>query len=133
MDDITVEGRRRVLIRAHVEQIPGDPYARPWNIWTIFCELQLNRSARTDLSVSPHNIDFVHVLPGFDSLNDTKAWFLTDVGVDQEQDDTLDVSLLPHDFYLAHYDSEKSEWTFVKRPELTNEYRQYFRRWHWGR
>lgn len=70
---------RRILIRANVQTIPGLPNARPWTLWEIFCSTQLNRAARLDNGSGAQSdsagVDVVHVLPGFDSLNDTKAWF----------------------------------------------------------
>ena len=102
---------RRVLINASVQQISGEPGARPWKIWELFCNHQLRRDART----TPHQsdpdlgVDEVHVLPNYDSPNNIKAYFLTDVGVKGGADE-IDVAPIPFEVYRAAYDTARQQW-----------------------
>lgn len=102
---------RREPINAGVQQIPGEPGARPWKIWELFCNHQLHREAR----MTPHQsqidlgVDEVHVLPNYDSPNDIKAYFLTDVGV-EEGADKIDLASIPFEVYRATYDNTRQQW-----------------------
>ncbi|KAM0706868.1 hypothetical protein Q7P35_006198 [Cladosporium inversicolor] len=124
---------RREPINAGVQQIPGEPGARPWKIWELFCNHQLHREAR----MTPHQsqidlgVDEVHVLPNYDSPNDIKAYFLTDVGV-EEGADKIDLASIPFEVYRATYDNTRQQWTFVQRP-ADEKYRQYCARYAWVR
>lgn len=151
--DNTEDDARRILIRANVKTIPGVPNARPWTLWEIFCSTHLHRAAKLDASPRSESgsVDVVHVLPGFDSANDTKAWFLNDVGVkNDERSSSIDILSLPHDIFLAHFDEQNGQWyvcvtlhllsclhadeterTFVQRP-MSDGYRKYCKRWAWG-
>lgn len=102
---------KRILISAGVQQIPGEPGARPWKLWDLFCMHQLHREARTT-PYQPHpdtGVDEVHVLPNHDSPNDVRAYFLTDVGV-KEGADKVDVTSIPFEVYRAAYDPMKEKW-----------------------
>jgi hypothetical protein len=112
---------RRILISAGVQHIPGEPNARPWTIWELFCITQLQRETRTtaDSSQQELGVDVVHVLPGYDSLHDTKAWFLTDVGV-REGADSAGVASLPFEAYRAAYDTTNKQWCVFQWLELSH-------------
>lgn len=107
MDDLP----RRILIRASVQQIPGQPCARPWAIWDLFCETLYKRNARYTLedSCPEAGIDAVHVLPGYDSSHDTKAWFMTDVRVKKENL-SVDLESIPFEIYRAAYNANDDQW-----------------------
>lgn len=102
---------KRILIRAGVQQIPGAPDARPWNIWELFCTHQLHREVRTSSQQPQSELGFdeVHVLPNFDSPNDVKAYFLTDVGV-KEGADQPDLTSITFEVYRAAYDTTNEQW-----------------------
>lgn len=111
--DNTEDDARRILIRANVKTIPGLPNARPWTLWEVFCRTHLNRAARFDAGSPSESVDVVHVLPGFDSPHDTKAWFLNDVGVKKERS-SVDTLGLPHDVFLAHFDQQNGQWYLLR-------------------
>jgi len=75
-----VHSEHRVLIRARVVDIPGDPLKRPWTLWQSFCHEKLKRDPIYD-SDSGERRDELHIPGGFDASTDIKRWFLIDVGV----------------------------------------------------
>lgn len=107
----TESAPKRILISAAVQQIPGEPGARPWTMWELFCTHELHRDVRaaSPQSQPEHGVDAIHVLPNFDSPNDVKAYFLTDVGV-KEGDDQPDVASIPFEVYRAAYDTTNERW-----------------------
>lgn len=111
---------KRVLISAAVQQIPGEPGARPWTMWELFCTHELHRNVRTASTPSQPElgVDAIHVLPNFDSSNDVKAYFLTDVGV-KEGDDQPDVASIPFEVYRAAYDTTNKRW-YVAQSRVVN-------------
>jgi hypothetical protein len=107
----TEDCRRRVLIQAHVKQIPGDPNGRPWTLWKLFCNSHLHRDTKLEFDGVSHldGFDVVHVLPRNNSPEDIKAWFLIDVGF-EAQTDIVEVNSLPHEVFLACFEPENRKW-----------------------
>lgn len=96
--------KRRVIVRAHVLQIPGDEYARHFTLGHKISQYIFQRDLRRyDSDV----FDAVHCLPGFDSKEDVKSWFLYDFGVSAGVDDAV-LEQIPTEMYLAHV--EGSTW-----------------------
>lgn len=54
-------------------------------------------------------VDEVHILPNYDSPDDIKTYFLTDVGV-KEGADKIDVASIPLELYRAAYDNTRQQW-----------------------
>jgi hypothetical protein len=111
---------KRILISAAVQQIPGAPGARPWTIWELFCTHVLDRDVRTESAQSQPElgVDAVHVLPNFDSANDVRAYFLTDVGVKEGADQPV-MSSITFEVYRAAYDTTNERW-YVPRDRAAN-------------
>lgn len=117
----TKSAPKRILISAAVQQIPGEPGARPWTMWELFCTHELHRNVReTSTQSQPElGVDAIHVLPNFDSPNDVKAYFLTDVGV-IEGDDQPDVASIPFEVYRAAYDTTNERWCVPQSRAMNN-------------
>jgi hypothetical protein len=105
------DGPKRILISAGVQQIPGEPNARPWTMWELFCTHQLHREVRTASQQSQLElgVDEVHVLPNYDSPRDVKAYFLTDVGVKKGAEEP-DMTSIPFELYRGAYDTTNQRW-----------------------
>jgi hypothetical protein len=101
------EIQRRVIIRAHVQQIPGSPPARSSVLGELFAEKKLGRALRQE--IGDHGIDATHILPGFESEEDTKGWFMYNFGVNEYIDKSQLVHI-PHELYYAHYDEANKNW-----------------------
>lgn len=98
---------QRVIIRAHVQTIPGNPQSRPFTLGELFSQEVFYRPLRTEHSAD--GFDAVHIPPGFDSPNDVKVWFMFDFGVKRDID-RAELVEIPLHVYLAHFDSQKQEW-----------------------
>lgn len=73
------ESPQRFIIKVSVQNIPGDPSARPFSLQEIFSEKVLQRPPR--LEVCADGFDAVHIPPDFDTGNDVRRWFIVDTGV----------------------------------------------------
>ncbi|EKD15646.1 hypothetical protein MBM_06274 [Drepanopeziza brunnea f. sp. 'multigermtubi' MB_m1] len=88
----------RVIIRACVTDIPGDPHARPHRLGRDFCQQILSRPYADDLQAECH--DATHILPNLDAPNEGRAWFMYDfnvVGPLSKQE----ILAIPHSVYHA--------------------------------
>ena len=147
MELLDPDEKRRVIIRARLKTIPGNPLSRPFTLGELFSQKLLGRGLRMQQNV--HGFDAVHLLPNFDSENDVKGWFLYDFGVDRYMD-RAELTQTQHQMYLAHFDERSHDWcislmlllqvhalantnrTFILR-ELSSKYIQYFSAlYKWG-
>lgn len=117
MDDGTP--KLRVLIRAPVQQIPCEPNQRAWKLWDLFCETVYRRDARYagDESCPEFGTEELHLLSNYDSENDVKAWFMTDVGVKKERR-SVDAGTVPLEVYRAAYDTTNERWYEHVNPQV---------------
>lgn len=102
------ESEARILIRAQVQSIPGDPLARPVTLGQIFCQTQLER----DLVLDDENptFDVPHVPPQFDSNDNISVWFMFDLGVRRQKPIArAELSKVPLEAYFACHD-EEGKW-----------------------
>lgn len=89
---------QRVIIRAHVKHILGNPLAHPFTLGKLFSQKILNRELRKEWN--PNGLDAIHILPGFDSQND-----IIDFGV-KCHIKRPELTKTPHQQYLAHFDEK---------------------------
>lgn len=68
---------QRIIIRASVQQIPGEPLERPFTLCDRFCRSVIGRP----LKLHGNGFDAVHIPPSFDSDKDVRIWFMLDLGV----------------------------------------------------
>ncbi|KAK5167842.1 uncharacterized protein LTR77_007541 [Saxophila tyrrhenica] len=130
-------GEQRVIIRANVKSIPGDPLARPFALGELYSQQVLHRSLREsgpgdepDDEQSPVGFDAVHLLPGFDSPNPIQGWFVFDIDVRREMG-KKNICTLPHYNYSAQFDDDKREWVFTPRP-VSEKLVHYLSLYQWG-
>lgn len=88
----------RVIIRACVTDIPGNKFARPAHLARDFSEQMRKRPFNNNLKDECH--DSEHILPGFDSDDPVRAWFIIDFNVTRSLSKE-EVLALPHEVYLA--------------------------------
>lgn len=91
------DGSARVIVRACLADLPGNPRDRENTIASLVCELILKREFNRKLRVSTY--DFAHITPGLDTMEPTvRRWFICDFNVTSEltQDELLS---LPHFVY----------------------------------
>jgi hypothetical protein len=108
------EGPQRFIIRVSVQDIPGDPLARPFTLCEKFCQDVLQRSAR--LEVCDDGFDAVHIPPSFDSEEDVRIWFMVDTGV-KGKVRREDVHKIPLKAYLGRLDDDHNLWV-IRHPNL---------------
>ena len=102
------ENERRILIHISVTAIPGAPAKRPWTLWELFCQQQLQRKPIYKESVPTDGFDSIHIPPNFDSANNIRVWFLIDVGV-KEYIPPAEVVNLPHEVYRISLDTSSNQ------------------------
>jgi hypothetical protein len=88
----------RAVIRVCVTDIPGDRLARSHHLGRDFCSQVLGRKLTER---HEGGIDFVHVLPNFDSKNPVNAWFLFDFNATEQIDKSQISTTIPHKVYHA--------------------------------
>lgn len=101
-----LEGVQRGIVQAHVQDIPGDPQARPFTHGELFCRSKLKRSL---MEHNENGFDAVHIPPSFDSENNVKVWFMFDFGVKGPitREELLQISL---NAFVARVDKEHGQW-----------------------
>ncbi|KAJ5040350.1 uncharacterized protein L3040_006006 [Drepanopeziza brunnea f. sp. 'multigermtubi'] len=117
----------RVIIRACVTDIPGDPHARPHRLGRDFCQQILSRPYADDLQAECH--DATHILPNLDAPNEGRAWFMYDfnvVGPLSKQE----ILAIPHSVY--HATRRGDSWVFTPRDSWVPEARKYCAMYPWG-
>jgi hypothetical protein len=96
---------RRIIMRACVTDIPGDPSARSHRLGCDACSQILGRPL--SVKAQTEGFDYVHVLPNFDSKNDVKAWFLYDFNFTGPLDKNQ-ILAIPHE--VCHATRQKDSW-----------------------
>ncbi|KAI9050378.1 hypothetical protein LZ554_005543 [Drepanopeziza brunnea f. sp. 'monogermtubi'] len=119
----------RVIIRACVTDIPGDPHARPYRLGRDFCHQVFSRPYVNDLQAECH--DATHILPNSAAPNDNdvRAWFIYDfnvVGPLSKQE----ILTIPHSVY--HATRLGDSWVFTPRDSWVHEARKYCVMYPWG-
>ncbi|KAK4910571.1 hypothetical protein LTR49_020775 [Elasticomyces elasticus] len=97
-----LEGAQRVIVRAYVQDIPGDLQARPFTLGELFCQSELKRSLREH---NDNGFDAVHIPPSFDSENNVKVWFMFDLGV-KGPITRGELLQIPLNAFVARFDKE---------------------------
>lgn len=92
---------QRIIIRAPVQQIPGDPLERPFTLCDRFCRSVIGRPL-------DRNSDGVHIPPSFDSDQDVRIWFMLDLGVSTPIS-REDLQKVPLKAYLARSDETNGD------------------------
>ena len=95
----------RIIIRARVTDIPGDPYRRPITLGDLFCTQVLRRSFNTTITAS--SFDFVNIPQGFDSDDPVKRWFIYDLNVACRPEPQDLLERVPHQVYQASFIDDK--------------------------
>lgn len=95
---------QRFIIKVSVQNIPGEPNARPFSLYEIFSKKVLQRPARLEVSVD--GFDAIHVPPDFDTGNDATRWFIFDTEV-RERVPRQEIHKIPLKVYLGHLDNNK--------------------------
>jgi hypothetical protein len=93
----------RVIIRVRVTDIPGDMCRRHTTLGEMFSEKVLFRPIKQN--ITPDGYDGIVLLPGFDSPNPVKAWFVYDLNVKgkKTQEELL---MTTHKVFLASKQGE---------------------------
>lgn len=91
----------RVVILAHVLDIPGEPLARPFTLGNDISQQLFGRPLRRIPEGDSLEFDAVHCPPRFDSDKDVKEYFMFDFGV-VSKIDRESLESVHHQLYLAH-------------------------------
>lgn len=97
------EGPQRFIIRVSVQNIPGEPNARPFSLYETFIERVLQRPSR--LEVCTDGFDAIHIPPDFDTEQDASRWFIIDTGV-TGQIPRRDMHNIPLKVFVGHLDND---------------------------
>ncbi|KAF4629659.1 hypothetical protein G7Y89_g8486 [Cudoniella acicularis] len=121
----------RVIIKAHLRDIPAETKQRVHRLGSDFCEQMLGRPI--NIQVQQGGYDAMHFLPGFDSAirNDENIsrYFIYDFNVTGRLDKE-ELLGIEHKFYLATRIGDS--WIFTPREGWVNSSRSYASRYVWG-
>ncbi|KAL4923064.1 sterol desaturase family protein [Aspergillus undulatus] len=117
----------RVIVRACVSDIPGNPQGRHIALGDAVCRDLLSR--RFHATLSPAVYDHVHIPGEFDSELPLKRWFIFDLNV-KEPLSRNDVTQLPHLVYRASRQGD--EWIFISRDRWIETARSDASSFTWG-
>lgn len=97
------QGPQRFIIKVSVQNIPGDPCARPFSLYEIFSAKVLEQPSR--LEPCADGFDAIHIPPDFNTENNAPRWFIFDTGV-REKIAREDIHNIPLKAYVGHLDND---------------------------
>ncbi|KAI9785816.1 MAG: hypothetical protein M1816_008208 [Peltula sp. TS41687] len=117
----------RIIIRACVTDVPGDPQARFQTLGNLFCEQFLRRPFNPQLQVDSY--DHMYIPPGFDSDQSLRRWFIYDFNVTGMLS-SEELLVIPHMVFQASRQDDK--WIFIPRERWIEEAKKRCSSYVWG-
>ncbi|TQB67560.1 hypothetical protein MPDQ_005267 [Monascus purpureus] len=118
---------KRVIIKARVTDIDGEPQRRSNTLGEAFCKQVLGREFHAQ--PQPTGYDHVHIPGEFDSAEPKERWFVFDLNVTGELSKE-DVAQIPHQVYLAS--RRGNTWEFIQRGSWVQKAKKGALRLTWG-